>query len=211
MFETNPDLGKGGTGLNGSGPGSLNAIITELQGFRLSLLAGANADTKIDLAAIRQEDTVVSALNNNAGVITDITGTISVTDCRASGTVTLTTAVAGNTVTINDNVYTAVAGTPADYSEFSIDTSDTAAAASLAAAINARESAGDGTVTATSALGVVTVTAVAEGTGGNAITMTKVGAPIALSGAVLSGGTATGGIQSTGATDQVILFWFNKK
>lgn len=54
----------------------------------------------------------------------------------AVANITLATAIAGNTVTVNGLVYTAVAGIKADNSEFSIDTSDTLAAASLADSIN---------------------------------------------------------------------------
>lgn len=113
------DLGKGGAGMHQQLDGGAYAALRELQGLTVSLLAGTTADTKINLAAIRQEDTVLAALNNNAGTITDITGTISVVDTHASGTITLATAVAGNTVTVNGHLYTAVAGTPASFAEFS--------------------------------------------------------------------------------------------
>jgi len=209
-LHTISDLGKGGTGVHGQEAGGVYAALKELQGLTVSLLAGALADTKIDLAAIRQEDTILSALNNDAGTITDVTGTMSIVSVKASGTVTLDTAVAGNTVTVNGHLYTAVAGTPSDFTEFSIDTDDTAAAASLAAAINAREAAYHNVVTAEAALGVVTVTATADGTSGNDVTLAKVGDPITVSGVKLTGGTATGGVESSGATDQLILIWYNK-
>lgn len=210
-FETNPDLGSGGSGLSGRGPGTAASMLKELQGYTQSLLAGALANTKINLAAIRPEDTIVGALNNNAGVLTDVLGTLTIVDCRASGTITLVSSVAGNTATVNGKTYTGVVGAAADYTEYSVDTSDTAAAASLAAAITAREASGAPAVTATSALGEVTVRAVAEGAGGNAITLAAVGAPLTVSGATLADGTSTGGIKSSGATDQIILVWFNKK
>jgi hypothetical protein len=210
-LEVNANLGKGGAGMQGQGPGTAHAMLTELQGLTQSLLAGVGANTKIDLAAIRLEDTIIGALNNNAGTITDVLSTLSIVDVRASGTLTFVSAVAGNTATVNGKLYTAVAGVPANTTQFSIDTSDTATAASLAAAINEREKNDANAIFATSALGVVTVRATAEGTGGNAITLAKVGAPITLSAGTLAGGTLTGGIQSTGATNQVILTWFNKK
>jgi hypothetical protein len=67
-------------------------------------------------------------------------------------------------------------------------------------------------VVATAASNVVTVKAVEEGTGGNAIVLTSADGTIVASGSgTLAGGTATGGIKSSGATNQIILFWFNKK
>lgn len=212
MLENTSQLGNGGAGMQGQGSGSAAAAIKELQGLSIELLAGTTANTKIALAAIRPEDTIVKALNNNAGTLTDITGTVSIDDPRAVGTITLSGVTAGQTVTVDGRVYTAVAGTAANSSEFSVAGDDTADAAALAAAINASENARDTQkVTATSAVAVVTVKAVANGTAGNAIPLVKSGAGITLSGAVLAGGTATGGIRSTGATNQIILFWFNKK
>lgn len=211
MLQNLKNLGAGGAGFQGDGVASAVAALTELQGLTISLLAGADAGVKINVAALRPEDTLVAAINNNAGVLTDVLSTTSIVDVRASGTVTLTGAAAGQTATVAGLTYTAVTGTAANNTQFSISGDDTADAAALAAAINARESNRTAQVTTTSALGVVTVRAVAEGTGGNAITLAKVGAGVAVSGATLAGGTATGGITVVGATNQVILIWFNKK
>lgn len=190
------------------------AAIAELQGLNVTLLPGKGAGVKNDLAAIRMEDTIVAALNNNAGTITDVKATTSIVDVRASGTITCTSVAAGDTVTVAGRTYTAVANAAAvtdPLKQFSISGSDAADAAALAAAINARESNLDTSVVSASVnSNVVTVTAVAEGTGGNAITLAKTGAP-AISGATLANGTATGGISVVGVTNQVILFWFNKK
>lgn len=72
-------------------------------------------------------------------------------------------------------------------------TSDTASAAALATAINASANAlVSGIVTATSALGVVTITAVEYGKTGNAITLTASGTNVTASGARLTGGVAPG-------------------
>lgn len=72
-------------------------------------------------------------------------------------------------------------------------TSDTASAAALAAAINASVNPlVAGIVTATSALGVVTLTAVEYGKTGNAITLTASGTNVTASGARLTGGVAPG-------------------
>lgn len=213
MLEAISQLGAGGAGYQGQEPGSAYAAIRELQGLSIDLLAGVAANTKINVAAIRPEDTVLKALNNNAGTITDISGTVTIDDPRATGTITLSGVTAGQTVTVDGLVYTAVTGTAANFTQFSIDgATDTLDAAALAAAINARENARDTQkVTATPAAAVVTVRALADGTAGNSIPLVKNGAGITVSGAALAGGTATGGIRSTGVTNQVILFWFNKK
>ncbi len=213
-LSSNPHFGKGGIGVSGTGPGTLAGAVKELQGLTVSLLAGANANTKIDLAAIRTEDTIVGALNNNAGTITDLLSTMSIVDLRATGTITLASCAAADTVTVNGKVYTAVAGTAADYIKFSIDGNDTADAAALAAAINARENApaSNASVVATSALGVVTITAKTEGTGGNAITLlSSNGTRAAVTGSgTLTSGSGTGGVKSTSASNQIILFWYKK-
>jgi hypothetical protein len=214
-LEQNSQLGRGGAGMHGRGPGSAAKAITELQQLRVSILAGAGANTKINLANIRTQDTILSALNNNAGTITDVTGTISIEDLRASGTVTVGTAVASDTVTVAGTTYTLVtSGTVVedqDYSKVKIGADATATAANLAAAINKRERNRNTTsVIATSAAAVVTVKAYTEGTAGNAITLAEVGTSFTISGATLANGTATGGIKSTGATNSIILFWFEK-
>jgi hypothetical protein len=110
----------------------------------------------------------------------------------ATATYTLTSAIVGDIVTLNGLTYTGVSGTPSE-GEFDIDTSDTAAATSLAAQITSDTRAGtlDVTLSATSAVGVVTVTA---GKGnltfndGNDVTIASSDATIVASAAVLSGG-----------------------
>ncbi len=208
MLESIANIGAGGAGLSDAIP----ATLREMQGLTFSLLAGAAGGAKNNLAAIRPEDTIVAALNNNAGTITDIKATTSIAGVSAAGTITLTSVATDATVTVAGRTYTAKAVVTDPLTQFLNTGSDTADAASLAAAINARETRLDRpSVSATSDLGVVTVTAVAEGTGGNAITLAKVGASIAVSGATLAGGTATGGIITVGATNQVLLLWFNKR
>jgi hypothetical protein len=73
----------------------------------------------------------------------------------------LTAIVAGETVTINGLVYTAVNGAKANNTEFSADTSDTAAATDLADSINndVRSGTYEATLVATSSGTQVTVTA----------------------------------------------------
>jgi hypothetical protein len=211
-------------GVENVNPVTVNTLkgnaLTELQGLTMSLLAGANANTKINLAAIRPEDTLVGALNNNAGTITDILSTITIEDCKASGTLTGTSVIATDAVNVNGKTYTFQAADPTALGQVKVGGTDTASMANLAAAINAYETDYARTnglgvkpaVVATAASNVVTVKAVEEGTGGNAIVLTSADGTIVASGSgTLAGGTATGGIKSSGATNQIILFWFNKK
>lgn len=97
----------------------------------------------------------------------------------ATGTVTISSGSGTITATING---VAIAITWA--------TSDTNSASLLAAAINASVNAlVAGIVTATSALGVVTVTSVGKGIVANAITLAASGTGATASGARLTGGT----------------------
>lgn len=192
------------------------SAVKELQGLTLSLLAGANANTKIDLAAIRQKHKIVSALNNNAGTITDITASISVEELKASGTLTCASVAANDVCVVNGVTYTAKAA-PATATQFKVEATDNAQAATLAKCINDYENRYAGSaqnvakVVATVVNAVVTIKAKDEGTAGNALTLTGTAVRLAASGAgTLAGGSATGGIKSTGATNQVILLWMNK-
>ncbi len=108
---------------------------------------------------------------------------------RASGTITLANAVpvAGDKVTIAGIDITFVAAAPVG-NQVEIGASLTATAANLADFINATPPLG---VVASSAVGVVTVTARNAGTAGNAITLARTAATpanITVSGATLAGG-----------------------
>jgi len=110
----------------------------------------------------------------------------------ATGTITLASAVATNTVTIGKTVFT-FTSTPTSNTATAVDVEvdgadDTADAAALAAAINANTLGAATIVSATSALGVVTLRALVSGVTGNYIALAKSGAPITVSGAYLSGG-----------------------
>lgn len=214
MLQQVTKAGHGGAGAQGDGDGSFEKAVKELQGFTISLLAGAAADTKIALAAIRPEDTILAALNNNAGTITDITGTMSIDSLKASGTVTVGAAVANDTVTIAGMLFTFVASktNPLDYTKVVIGVNAEATAINLEAALKARlAQTANPTITVTRATAVLTITAVAEGVGGNSIALAEVGTSVTISGATLTGGDAAGGVLSTGVTNQIILFWYNKR
>jgi hypothetical protein len=117
----------------------------------------------------------------------------------ATGTVNITgLPVAAETVTIGGQIYTWRAAVGATANEVKIGADATASAANLAAAINL--GAGSGTVygsattvnasvTASPAIGVVTLTSRLAGTVGNAITLTEASTNLTVSGATLTGGT----------------------
>jgi len=114
------------------------------------------------------------------------------TTTAATGTLTMVSAIATDTVTVNGLVYTGVAGAKADNTEFSIDTSDTAAATDLADSItnDTRDpvTVPSIDVTASSALGVVTVTAAVASALGNDIDMSATGGTVTPDAATLTGG-----------------------
>ena len=119
----------------------------------------------------------------------------------ASGTFTLGSAIATDAVTIGQETFTA-SSTPSGENEWEIDgADDTADAASLAAAINAHSTIGE-QITATSALGVVTITATAKGSWANQVPFSSADATITASASFLAGGTggAEGAAQSFSKT-----------
>jgi phage tail sheath gpL-like len=214
-------FGKGGSHLT---DGGLKGILTEVQGLTVNVVTGAGSGVKMNLAALRTEDTLVSVLELvGAGTtVTDVvdrTSIATIAETKATGTVTCASVANNDTATVNAKVYTfkttltdlenEVGGSAY---EVLIGASDTASAANLAAAINVRDGA---TVSATSALGVVTVKSVADGTTGNAYTLVSSnGTRLAVSGAgTLTGGTATGGlsVSTSTATSKLVVVWMNKQ
>lgn len=114
---------------------------------------------------------------------------------RASGTLTLTAVIATDAIAINGVTFTAVAS-GATGNQFNVGADDAATAVNLAAAINASATAKvSGYVTASAALTVVTVQAVAYGLAGNMFTLTSADATIVASGS----GFLTGGAEDSGA------------
>jgi phage tail sheath gpL-like len=118
---------------------------------------------------------------------------------HATGTVTCASADAADNFTIGGTLdgeavsvtFVGTAGAVVSgAATYSIDTGDTAAAASLAAQINAHATASR-LVRATSALGIVTLRAIQEGSAGNAITLATTDAvDLAVSAATLTGGVS---------------------
>lgn len=205
----NSQFGKGGTGIP-----DLGAILGELQGLSFNLLTGGNADAKINVADIRLGDTVKFAINNNAGTLSDITSSISIVDTHATGTITVGTLQANDACVVNGRTYTAKVA-PVAVGEFKIGANANESAANLAAAITYRERiAVQGQalpeVQVSGATNVVTLRANVDGTAGNSIVLTGSTRLVVTGSGTLTNGTATGGIKSSGATNQVLLVWYKK-
>ena len=175
-----------------------------------------NNECATDLADSITNDSRSGTLNDVTAVAATNVVTCTQTVAGAGGNATtlesssgVTLAVSGatfangvdaDTATINGLAYTAVSGAKANNTQFSIDTSDTAAATDLAASVTADVRSGtSGDVTATSAVGVVTCTTTVTGTGGNTITLASSdGGRLALSGATFSGGVTADTITANG-------------
>lgn len=113
---------------------------------------------------------------------------VSTNPVQASGTITFSSLAADDTVTVNGVIFTAKVS-PSGTNQFALGASDTIAAANFAAKINASALAGIvNVVTATSALGVITLTAVQPGLSGNAVT-TAISAHGSVAAARLTAGT----------------------
>jgi hypothetical protein len=165
-------LMKGGAGA----VDQLPKIVRELAGYRVSYVAGATNGTKMNVAALRLEDTLLAVIigTDTGGAWTDDVANCTIQTTKATGTLTVATVINGSTCTVGKTSYT-FRTTPTIYSATAVDlpilgTNDLNAAA-LCNAINAIESRYDGTkartpnVVATVANAVVTVTAVADGLG----------------------------------------------
>lgn len=144
---------------------------TLLGGVNGDLVAGGTSRGASDVVG----DSIISALTATAQV-------------QASGTVTAATIVSGNTVTVNGVLFT-YGTTPGTVA---IGGSDTVAIQNLAIAINESANPLLDKVVATEAAGVLTLRYTEGGAAGNAITLASSGATVAVSGAVLAGGTGSG-------------------
>lgn len=172
---------KGGTGLS---DGTLAGALKELQGLNITHIAGAAANTKIDIASMRIEDTIIAALveDDVSGVTSgDDKANITIQTTAAFGTITVSgNPVAGETFVVNGATYTFRSTFTNAAREVKITAGDnTAMASAIAAAINGWENrkldgigaTGTNTpaVVATSNAGVVTVTSVVDGVGNGVV------------------------------------------
>lgn len=193
-------------------PADVAAALTEVQRLRISWVDGAAAGTKMDVAAMRTEDTLLSAgkFADTFAAPTDDIANITIQPTKASGTITISgNPVADETFVVNGVTYTFKA-TPTDKKHVKITAgNNTTMAAAAAAAINTVENSRDTIgnqavpqVVATSALGVVTITATADGPG-NGPVVTDTGTTITISNTDPAAVTAT--FVSAGNTDAVTI------
>lgn len=214
-----------GAGQGGANSAEVANAVRELQRIRISLVDGAGAATKINLAAIRAEDTILAVEEHtisggNVTGIVDQTANTSIASTKASGTLTVAAVNDGDTCVVDGDTYT-FKDTPTALNHAKRTAgNNNANAAALAATINAYQvryrdnGARAATTVATVNAAVVTVTAVADGTAGNAIVLTGTAVRLAASGAgTLANGTATGGIVIVGATtgSRIRVTWFDKR
>lgn len=199
----------------GTDPFSVNTTRSKRTKIRLFIkmlraLIGAGIVSRLSTRPTLKVGTAQASCT--ATLVTPVTGnkvTINGKDCTAAqlharAVATFTGApTAAQTFTVGVTAFVATAGAVVlGAATFSIDTSDTARAASLAAQINAHPVAGL-LVQATAALGVVSLRAVTAGTGGNAIALAETCSNVALTaagggalaGAFLEGGAAASGDQ----------------
>lgn len=193
-------------------------VVDELQRFRVRLAAGGSANAKLTVTGLKDTDTLISVLNNNAGTITDQTANCTIDSQQAFGTVTVGTPTAGDSVVVQGTTYRlrTLATDTQTLGEVNIviGSSPTAngVAAALSSAINAKEPmrATGSLVMATVASNVVTVTARVKGTAGNSYTLAETGSSFTISGATFTDGDANAAIKCTNATDQLVVFFFSK-
>lgn len=153
--------------------------------------AGTNM-LQVQTSVVAAHGTVTAASVQSADTVTIGGVALTATQLRAKGTLTAATAIAGTTCVINGVTFTGVTGaaTPGA-ATFSVDTSNTACATSLAAQVNAFPSSKlTGLVGAISSGAVVTVYARALGTSGNSIPLVGTATVLVASGAHLAGGAA---------------------
>jgi hypothetical protein len=210
---------KTGTGYGGAGLTDAPKQIAELQRLRITPVAGAAAATKMNVAGLRLADTLVSVLQGTSGTFVDDTANCTIVDTHASGTLTVAAVNDADTCVVDTVTFT-FKDTPTAGNHVKRTAGDnTANALALKTAINTylvRLGSGERYLTskvkATVSGAVVTVTAVADGTAGNAIVLTGTPTRLAASGSgTLANGTATGGIKSTtdNSSKAMLVVWLD--
>lgn len=181
--------------------GTIAKALKELQGLRLSVVAGAAAGTAMAIAALRTEDTIVGAVvtTDAGGALADDSANITIQPTKASGTLTISgNPVSTEVFTVNGVTYT-FKDAPTNPTDVKITAGDvTAMAAAVVVAVNNYETrrTTDGSfafapqVVATSSAGVVTLTSVADGVG-NAPVVTGTVTVLAAAGSGTASATLT--------------------
>lgn len=172
-----------------------------------SLAAQITADTRSgtlnDVTATSTGDTVtmtqtVTGVGGNATTLAQVGDTITLSGATFSG------GSDPDNVTVNGLLYTAVAGSKSDFTEFTMSGTDAVNATDLAHSIhNDTRSGSSGDLSASSSGAIVTATTDVSGTGGNAITLVSSdGTRIGVSGS----GTLTGGVTAETITVNGLVY-----
>ncbi|WP_257765355.1 DUF3383 family protein [Burkholderia glumae] len=170
---------------NGAFNITIDGTVRNVSALNFSGASNLNGVASIVQAALASYATVV--WNGSKFLVTSKS---SGTGAAASGTITLTANPAANdTVTINGTAVTFVAAAPSG-SQVLIGGSAAATAANLQAFLAASADANLSQCSYSTTGAVTTVTAIALGNAGNAITLAKSSSAITLSGATLAGGVA---------------------
>ncbi|PJO24912.1 DUF3383 domain-containing protein [Burkholderia glumae] len=170
---------------NGAFNITVDGTVRNVSALNFSGASNLNGVASIVQAALASYATVV--WNGSKFLVTSKS---SGTGAAASGTITLTANPAANdTVTINGTAVTFVAAAPSG-SQVLIGGSAAATAANLQAFLAASADANLSQCSYSTTGAVTTVTAIALGNAGNAITLAKSSSAVTLSGATLSGGVA---------------------
>lgn len=201
--------GHGGAGGQGDRDGSFEKAIKELQGLTFSVVNGAAAGTKMDVAAIRPEDTIALAMvmpDTFAAPTSDLAN-ITIQSVKATGTLTLSSTgpLADETFVVNGSTYTfkATADVVAN-GHVAIGASIGLTGDKMAERINLveRESGTPEVIASSNGAGVVTITAVDEGAGTGPV-ITDTGSTITISNTDPGAVTAT--LASVGNNDAITV------
>ena len=182
------------TAINGSTDARILNVLTATASMDAVVVTAVDGGALTNSITVATNGVVATGTVTAAGVLSGdnftINGvTLTSRQEMARQIVTLASCVGGELLTINGVQLLAIL-TASTVSGFQVGVNDTADAAALAAVINAHPVLST-QMTASSALGVVKLRAIASGTTANAYTLTKVGATITLGGATFAGGQAT--------------------
>lgn len=185
---------------NAYAPANLGKLLTELQGLRVSVVDGAAAGTKMNIADMREEDTILAAivLADTWAAPTDDKDNITIQSTKASGTITISSTGPLNdeTFVVNGVTYT-FKTTPSAATHVKIGGTTSITLDNLVTTVNAYETRRSGgsfneprvTATKTSST-VVTITATDDGAG-NGPVVTDTGDTITVANSGTASVTAT--------------------
>lgn len=155
------------------------------------IIAAINTEAGYTLASDSDSELLLTSPTKGSTSSVQVTAGTQATQLGLAAT--LASGALGTTFTTCGQTFDCVDVAPASSNQFRTQTSDTVAAANLAAALSALVSSN--LLTVSPALGVITLTAVAPGAAANLISLATAGGGI-----VLSGGTLTGGAGGAAAT-----------